>query len=132
MVTGVLGEQDFAIFEGGHGLGEGFTAVFGAEVDVDVFAHGFGNMFLQGFDGDAEVVLLHLGIDLFLGLFALLEFLPIDFAEVGHQHDAGTFFKQRFDGGDGGTDTIVIGNDFSFMGDVKIDANVNLLALEVL
>ena len=48
-------------------------------------------MRLERLDGDNEVVLLHLGFDISLGLFTLLEFLPIDFAEVGHKNDGSAF-----------------------------------------
>jgi len=131
LITGVLGEEDLAILKRIDGVLEGFAAVFGAEGDVDVMTHGFGDVLLKRLDGDAEVVLLHLAIDVFLGLFALLELLPVDFAEVGHEKDAGAFLEQGFDGGDGRADAVVIGNDLSLMRNVEVDADVDFLSVEV-
>ena len=130
-VTGVLGEEDFAVLESFDGGFELFSPIRGAEGDLDVAAKGFGDVFLEGFDGDDEVVLLHLGIDVFLGLLALLELLPVDFAKVGHENDASAFFEEFLDGRDGGADAVVIGNDGAFVGDVEINADIDLLAVKV-
>ena len=52
-------------------------------------------------------------------------------AEVAHEHDAGAVLLEVLDGGDGGLDARVVGDDTVLQGHVEVNAHDDALALDV-
>ena len=58
-----------------------------------------------------------------------IRFFPFDLAKMGHQDDSCAFPREISNGRKSGLNTVVVTDNTVFLRDVKINANVDFLAL---
>ena len=108
----VLEDEDLAVSEGIDG-GLGLLAV-GVVDELHVIAGDLGELVGGRLEGE-------------LGLGAV----ALGAAEVAHEDDLGALVLEVLDGGDGGADAGVVGDDAVLQGDVEVDAHEDALARDV-